>query len=253
MTDPFQFTMLEREQILALSQASLYEDSDDAREAFEYLKSTRKIDKETLVKFNIGYVPVRVSNRRISGKIIFPIYDSNENIVAISTRDFRNTNNNRGHWHESYVKKHHLFGWKQSKDEIKRTRQIIVVEGQFDAMAMHSSGFCNTVGILGSHPSFIQTMMFCRYADEIVLAFDGDSAGEKAFDEAVNTLYSSGIMYDKTISYFRLDLGLYEDPDDLIKNAGREEMEMQIELSRKVKKNNDAAQWSTDVSNFSID
>lgn len=253
MIESDQFTMIEREKIVSLSQSSLYEDSEDANEARDYLLSKRKINYDILKMFEIGYVPSRVNNKKIAGRIIFPIRDCHNSLVALSTRDFRNSIKNRGHWHESFNKKHHLFGWNQSENEIKKTRQIIVVEGQFDVMAMHSHGFFNCVGILGSHPSFFHIMLFSRYADEIVFAFDNDDAGKKAFSESFNIISSSGLLYDKLLSFFKVDLGIHKDPDDLLKVSGREDMEMHIQNSRKVRNKNDEQHWSADVFNLSID
>ena len=253
MIESDQFTMIERERIVALSQSSLYEDSNDAGEARDYLFNTRKISLEVAKRFGIGYVPVRVDNRRISGRIIFPIWDCHGGLVALSTRDFRSSIKNRGHWHESFNKKHHLYGWKSAEDSIKTTRQIIIVEGQFDVMAMHTHGFNNTVGVLGSHPSFFHIMIMARYADEIVFAFDNDDAGRKAFQESLKIISSSGLLYDKSLSFFNVDLGRHKDPDELLKSSGREDMEMHIEVSRKVKNKYDAAQWSANVSDLSID
>jgi DNA primase catalytic core len=231
-----QFSMLEREQIIALSQASLYENSNDAAEARSYLFETRKICEETVRDFYLGYVPVRVNDRKISGRIIFPIWDCHGETVALSTRDFRSSIKNRGHWHESFNKKHHLYGWKMAESFIKDTGQVIVVEGQFDVLAMHSHGFKNTVGILGSHLSVFHIMLLIRYADEIVFAFDNDEAGKKAYQESYKIIASNGLLYDKTLSFFKVDLGVHKDPDELLKSSGRDDMEMHIEASRKVKK-----------------
>ena len=253
MIESDQFTMIERERIVALSQSSLHEDSNDAGEARNYLFNTRKISLEVAKSFGIGYVPVRVDNRRISGRIIFPIWDCHGDLVALSTRDFRSSIKNRGHWHESFNKKHHLYGWKSAEDNIKSTRQIIIVEGQFDVMTMHTHGFNNTVGVLGSHPSFFHIMIMARYADEIIFAFDNDDAGKKAFQESLKIMSSSGLLYDKSLSFFRVDLGRHKDPDELLKSSGQEDMEMHIEASRKVKNKYDAEQWSANVSDLSID
>jgi DNA primase len=248
-----QFSMLEREQIVALSQASLYENSNDATEARDYLFNARKISEPISKDFCIGYVPVRVNNKKISGRIIFPIWDCHGDMVALSTRDFRSSIKNRGHWHESFNKKHHLYGWKAAEEKIKQSKQAIVVEGQFDVLAMHSHGFANTVGVLGSHLSTFHIMLLIRYADEIVFAFDNDDAGQKAYQESYKIIASNGLLYDKTLSFFKVDLGIHKDPDELLKSSGRDDMEMHIEASRKVKQTNDAAQWSANVSDLSID
>ena len=248
-----QFSMLERERIVALSQASLYEDSEDAIGAREYLLSNRKISESTLREFQIGYTPLRVDNRNISGRIIFPIWDCHGSLVALSTRDFRSNIKNRGHWHESFNKKHHLYGWKMAEKHVNVSNQIIVVEGQFDVMAMHTHGFKNTVGVLGSHPSTFHILLMARYADEIIFAFDNDDAGKKAFQESYKIIASTGLLFDKSLSFFRVDIGFHKDPDELLKMSGRDDMEMHIDASRKVKNKHDAEQWSTDVSNFSID
>lgn len=246
------FSMLEREQVVALSQASLYEDSEDAKEARDYLFNTRKISKDSVDSFGIGYVPLRVSNNRICGRLIFPIWDCHEKLVAISTRDFRSNVRNRGHWHESFNKKHHVYGWAAAKHKIKESMQIIIVEGQFDVLAMHSSGFTNTIGILGSHPSVFHINLIARYANEIIFAFDNDDAGKKAFQESFKIILSSGLFYDKSLRFFDLDLGLHKDPDELLKTSGKDDMEMHIDASRKIYKY-DRKQWPTDVSDISID
>lgn len=248
-----QFSMIEREQIAALSQSSLYETSNDASEARDYLFKTRQISESISKHFCIGYVPVRVNNKRISGRIIFPIWNCHGEMVALSTRDFRSSIKNRGHWHESFNKKHHIYGWKCAVEAIKEKKQVIVVEGQFDVLAMHSHGFINTVGILGSHLSIFHIMLLIRYADEIVFAFDNDEAGKKAYQESYKIIASNGLLYDKTLSFFKVDLGAHKDPDELLKSSGRDDMEMHIEVSRKVKNKYDAAQWSANVSDLSID
>lgn len=248
-----QFTELEREKVYALSQASLFEESQDAQEAREYLFSTRKISESTIRKFGIGYVPSRVYDRRISGKVIFPIFDCHNSLVALSTRDFRNSSKNRGHWHESFNKKHHIYGWQQSLKHISLSKEVIVVEGQFDVMSMHDNGFMNCIGILGSHLSSFHAFLISRYADSVVFAFDNDEAGKKAYSESVKVFSKTGILYDKTLSFFSVDLGIHKDPDDLLKNSNREEMEMSIAASRNRKKQNERQQWTADVSDLSID
>jgi DNA primase len=248
-----QFTELEREKIYSLSQASLFEESLDAQEARDYLFNIRRVSESTIRKFNIGYVPSRVSDRRISGKVIFPIFDCHNRLVALSTRDFRNTSNNRGHWHESFNKKHHMYGWQQSLIGIKESREIIVVEGQFDVMSMHDNGFENCIGILGSHLSNFHAFLIARYADSVVFAFDNDDAGKKAYLESIKVFSKTGLLYDKTLSFFSVDLGVHKDPDELLKKSNKEEMEMCIVASRNRKKQNERKQWTADVSDLSID
>lgn len=246
------FSMLEREAIVSLSQQSLFEESNDAKEARDYLFDNRKISENVVINFGIGYVPLRVGDRRISGKIIFPIYDCHNSLVAISTRDFRNTQKNRGHWHESFNKKNHFYGFSQSVKFIIEKKEVILVEGQFDVMSMHSHGFSNCVGILGSHMSMFHAFLLARFVDSFVFAFDNDDAGRKAIVESGNILLKSGLLYDKSISYFGVDMGSYKDPDDLLKFCGREEMEMHITASRNRKKY-DRKRWSADVLDISID
>jgi|LauGreDrversion4_2_1035121.scaffolds.fasta_scaffold01463_21 DNA primase len=247
------FTAIEREKIFSLSQFSLYETSEDAEEARRYLFDVRKIDEKVIKEFNIGYVPVRVHDKRISGKVIFPIFDCHNNLVAISTRDFRNISKNRGHWHESFNKKHHVYGWSQAIDSVKKSNEIIVVEGQFDVMAMHSHGYTNCIGILGSHLSIFHALLLVRYANSIIFMFDNDEAGRKAYSESINVLGKIGLLYDKTISFFSVDLGAYKDPDELLKCSSREDMEMHIVSSQNRKQQNERKQWSTNVSDLSID
>lgn len=253
MVESSQFSMLEREKIVLLSQASLFESSEDAIEARDYLFSFRKLNEEIVKKFNIGYVPLRVQNRKISGRIVFPIYDCHNNLIAISTRDFRNQDKNRGHWHESFEKKYHFFGFNQALSAMKEKNEVILVEGQFDVMSMHANGFTNCIGILGSHMSNFHAYLIARHVDSIVFSFDNDIAGKNANKESVNVMSKTGLAYDKRISFFSVDIGSYKDPDDLLKDAGREEMEMCINSSRNRKKKYDKEQWTADVFDLSID
>jgi DNA primase len=129
---------------------------------------------------------------------------------------------------------------------------MIVVESPLDAARLYSAGIDGGAATFGTSVSPEQ-LHIMRKTDNLIFAFDNDDAGKKAFQESLKIMSSSGLLYDKSLSFFNVDLGRHKDPDELLKSSGREDMEMHIEVSRKVKNKYDAAQWSANVSDLSID
>lgn len=181
-------TELERVEIVEMAKATLFE--EQGREALRYLKDVRKLDNKTIRKFELGYVPSWVRNpfddpHELAGRITIPIRNQYGDIVAFSSRDWRENAHNRGFWHESFEKSNYLYGLNVAKDAIIRNRKVVLVEGEIDVMSMHRLGFNMTVGILGSALSAYQISLLGRYCQEFFLAFDGDKAGALTMKKAL--------------------------------------------------------------------
>lgn len=79
-----------------------------------------------------------------------------------------------------YTKGAALFGLWQAKDDIRAQGKAVLVEGNFDVLALHVRGMRNVVAPLGTAFTEAQARLLRRFTPAVVLAFDGDDAGKKA-------------------------------------------------------------------------
>ncbi|MBR3836065.1 MAG: DNA primase [Clostridia bacterium] len=101
--------------------------------------------------------------------------------------------------------------------------QIIVAEGYMDVIALHQAGFTNSIACLGTALTQEQARLVSRYAQEVVLAYDSDEAGQKATRRAIDIFSRTGVK----IRVLKLTGG--KDPDEIIKNYGKEKFRSLIE------------------------
>lgn len=150
-------------------------------------------------------------------KIMFPINNVKGEIIAFGGRTLdENFQPKYINSAESAVfkKRESFYGIMQALDEIRLYGKCIIVEGYFDVISMHQAGFRDTISCLGtsltpSHISFLK-----RLASDIIIIFDGDSAGRKATVKNIELFLKSGIIPKAGI------LPYGEDPDSFIRKGG---------------------------------
>lgn len=240
---------VERNQLVKIAAEQLFQNDDESREALDYLVVKRKFNEKLLKEFGIGYVPYSVKNddgerHELAGKIIYPIYNQYNELVAVSSRNWREGAKQK-FWHESFDKPFYLYGFNISKKYIQKYRKAILVEGEHDTMSMHNLGIKVTCGILGSAPQLFQISMLMRYCDEIYTLFDADLAGDRARDMILKLLeeynlkgyglkiYNAEFPLDKE---FNLSSKKDIDPDFYIKKYGAKQV-MKIINEAKNKEN----------------
>jgi len=221
--------------------------SDDGKAAIEYLKSDKRHFDDAFVKmaidqFKIGYIPNNVLNvnghvHEFAGRLILPVYDAYNELVALSSRDFR-PNAKVKFFHESFIKRNILYGLNVAKKNIIKHGMTIVVEGEFDVQYLHFKGFNFTVGVLGSALGLSHIAMLCRYCREIFIVFDGDLAGSKATKKMIDNSLAKKInaLPYYNISIIPVYLPEKTDPDDFIHKNGTDSF---ISLLRKSRKDNE--------------
>ena len=96
---------------------------------------------------------------------------------------------------------------------------MVAVEGYVDVIAMVTAGFAATVAPLGTALTEDQLALLWKMADEPVLCFDGDNAGLRAAFRAVE-LAMPRLKPGKSLKFALLPQG--QDPDDLVRSAGRD-------------------------------
>ena len=115
-----------------------------------------------------------------------------------------------------YVKGSSLFGVAQAKQAIRTEGTVVVVEGNFDVVSLHARGIQHVVAPLGTAFTIEQARLLKRFAQDVVLLFDADAAGQKATRAARAPLREAGIR----AKVATLPAG--KDPDELARTHGIE-------------------------------
>ena len=221
------FLEIERQKILKAAKITLYKEG--GKEAFNYLIEERRLSKKVIEQFEVGYCPQDV-NHRLRGRIITPIYDAYNNLVVLSTRHLDKSHSNR-FWHESFDKGSYLYGLYYSVKTIVNTNRVILVEGEFDVMALHSNGFKMTVGMCGSALTLFQIALLAKYCSYFYLLFDGDQPGKRAIERAMK-LYDEHYLKSYGIHFIPVYLNKGMDPDDFIKKFGKEKLKEKLKEAK---------------------
>lgn len=120
-----------------------------------------------------------------------------------------------------YVKGNILYGLNYSKDYIRQASpaSVFVVEGYFDLISLWQVGVKNVVASSGTAFTVQQARLLARFADEVYLFFDADSAGQNAALRSVDALYDAGLEVKVIVS------PPGEDPDSIASNYGYDKIE----------------------------
>ncbi len=128
---------------------------------------------------------------RFRSRIMFPLRDSSGRVVGFSGRIFGSADDGTVAKYVNspetpvYQKSRLLFGFDQAKLELKREDFCVLVEGQFDLVMSHQAGVRNAVAVSGTALTRDHLELIKRFTSNIVMAFDGDSAGFKAARRAI--------------------------------------------------------------------
>lgn len=219
------------------------------KNAMEYLEK-RKIDKETIKKFQIGLSIPKLSltdyllNKQINlkklvelgisndngtdlfvSRIMFPLYDLEGNIVAFSGRIYNTKDASKyiNTKETSIFKKGTiLYNYHNAKEMLKKNDSIIVMEGFMDVIRANTIGITNCVATMGTALTKQNATLLKKMANNIILCFDGDKAGEEATTNAINILKE----IDVNPKVVRLEEEL--DPDEYILKYGADKFKTKI-------------------------
>ena len=187
--------------------------SDSWDSATNILKSSNQIKdglKIGLLVESKGRVYDRFRNR-----IMFPIRSTSGNIIAFGGRALNKDDNAKyinSPESDLFYKSAELYGLYESKQDINKKDQIIIVEGYTDVVALHKNGFGNSVAALGTAFTKLHLTKLLKYSKNIVFCFDGDVAGKKAAWKAMTNCLTE-IRDDTNISFSFIQDG--KDPDEL--------------------------------------
>ncbi len=216
----------------------------------------RKLRPETIKKYGLGYAPASwdglskhlstlgytqeemlAANVRTVGKnnkhvfdtfrerVIFPIVDLRGNIIAFGGRalgdgipKYLNTGDT-----PVFKKSRNLFSMNFAKNT--PVKKLILAEGYMDVIAINQAGIENVVATLGTALTSEQARLIKQYADEVVISYDSDEAGQKATARAINLLSEAGV----NTRIIKMEGA--KDPDEYIKKFGAHRFKMLIDNS----------------------
>ncbi len=155
-------------------------------------------------------------------RVMFPIQDASHKVIGFGGRVLGDGKPKYLNSPETLIfdKSRNLFGLNYAKNS--RAGYMIICEGYMDVIAMHQAGFTMAVASLGTAFTTGQAMILKRYTDEVILSYDSDEAGTKA------ALRGIGILKEAGLKGKVLDLRPHKDPDEFIKNEGKEAFEERI-------------------------
>lgn len=218
--------------------------------ALNYLQSSRKLSIETIQQFGLGYAPTGwetlyrylvehkrypvqllekagLIRQRQSGdgyydyfrdRLMIPIHDSQGRVIGFGGRTFSDEQPKYLNSPETelFNKGKTLFALDQAKSAISQMDQAVVVEGYFDAIALHAAGINNVVASLGTALSLEQVRQLLRYSEskQLVLNFDADSAGTQAAERAIGEIAT--LAYRGEVQLRILNLPEGKDADEYL-------------------------------------
>lgn len=163
---------------------------------------------------------------KFRSRLMFPIRDERGEMVAFGGRVI-------GEGHPKYInsgdtplfrKSRVLYGMDRAKDRIAKSGQAVLVEGYLDVIACHRAGVGTAVASLGTSLTEDHAKLLKRWCEEVVVLYDGDAAGQKAAERALEVLSEAG----NKVRVALLPEG--QDPDTLLISAGPAAVERAVSV-----------------------
>ena len=214
----------------------------------EYMER-RGIDSETAMRFQLGFAPVegwveKLIKREVSpadlktlglaspsnygrggsmyplfrDRLMFPIHDLSGRVIGFGGRavgDVKGPKYLNSPETPLYRKGHHLYGLDVARDAIRADGRIILVEGYLDAIALSQAGIANVAAVLGTALTVDQLKLGRRFAEDIVICFDGDEAGRRAALRAFPLCVDAIDLWPRAVF-----LPPGDDPDSFVRREG---------------------------------
>ena len=245
----------------AFFETSLY--GEGGREALAYLRG-RGLDDDALARFRIGYAPDsrgalkvalsgqdgieesqlieggllikpedggRAPYNRFRGRVTFPISDRRGRVIAFGARALGDAQPKYLNSPDTplFHKGQQLYGMAVAFPAARKSQRLVVAEGYMDVIALARAGIEEAVAPLGTALTEAQIALLWRMADEPVLCFDGDAAGQRAASRAAERALPL-LTPGKSLRFVTLPAG--EDPDTLIASQGVDAMNELIDNAR---------------------
>jgi DNA primase len=155
---------------------------------------------------------------RFAGRLMFPICNEQDEVIGFSGRVLEKDAKAAKYMNSPetpiFDKGRTFFGFNKSKRPILKAQRAIICEGQMDLIACYEAGVTNIVAPLGTAFTEHHARMLKRLDAEVILCYDGDTAGQKAASRAFRELAKVGLH----VRVAELPVG--EDPDSFLRKNG---------------------------------
>lgn len=210
-----------------------------SREVCEYVFYKRNLERSTVKEFKIGYAPenghalIDVLKKRdftleelefagllnrfkkdlFRHRMMIPFIDTDGSVIGYTARIIGSGEPKYLNTPETLLfnKSRFIFGLYQAKEAIRRNGYVIIVEGNMDVISSHQAGVKEAVATSGTAMTEQHLKILSRLTSDIRLAYDGDAAGVKATERAVELAGELGIDLTIISNYHGA-----KDPDELI-------------------------------------
>ncbi len=224
-------------------------ENPDADKAQAYLKK-RGYNLETIKRFGLGYSPsggddlwkvalnagideqylveadlVKPSQRgegfydTFRGRLMFPIFSPTNKVIGFAGRVLGNEKTAKyinSAQTKVYNKSEVVYGVNFAKNEIRKNKEVILVEGYTDVITLNEHDITNVVASSGTALTPGQMKILHRYGDRIIMIYDADNAGQNAMKRGIDIALAEGMEVQL------LELPDGEDPDSFVKQFGKE-------------------------------
>ena len=218
--------------------------SPEGRAGVDYLFGRRKLSKAIATRFGLGMAPegwdnlitamaakgyeksdlldaglvVRSKEGRVydrfRNRVMFPIIDLRGDVIGFGGRVLGDGEPKYLNSPETMLfdKSRNLYGLNYARTS--RKKYMMLCEGYMDVIALHQAGFPTAVATLGTSLTTEQARLIARYAQEAVICYDSDGAGQKATARAIPMLREAGLL----VRVLTVTGG--KDPDEFIRSHG---------------------------------
>lgn len=231
-------------------------ETEEAERARQYLHE-RGYNREVIKKYGLGYAPnsgeklfesamdtglnqeylieaglAKPSQRgdgfydTFRGRLMFPIFNPSGKVIAFAGRVLGSEKTAKyinSPQTKVYNKSKVLYGVNFAKNDIRKTDEVILVEGYTDVISLQQYGINNVVASSGTSLTPQQMKLLHRYGDTITMIYDSDSAGQRAMKRGIN------IALEEGMDVKLLELPEGEDPDSFVRQFGKDSF---LELKR---------------------
>ncbi|MEX0719544.1 MAG: DNA primase [Balneolaceae bacterium] len=227
-------------------------ENPDAKKALKYLEG-RGYNAAVFKKYGLGYAPsggedlgkaaknagideqylveadlIKPSQRgsgyydTFRGRLMFPIFNPTGKVIAFAGRVLGNEKTAKyinSAQTKVYNKSDVVYGVNFARNEIRRHKEVILVEGYTDVITLMEHGIENVVASSGTSLTPGQMKILHRYGERIIMIYDSDNAGQTAMKRGINIALQEGMEVQL------LELPEGQDPDSFVKQFGKESFE----------------------------
>ena len=208
----------------------------------EYVFYKRNLNKKTVLDFRVGYAPNgkdhlvkflkskgytlaelkdagllnQYNGDLFRGRMMIPFFDTSGDVIGFTGRIVGEGEPKYLNTPETLLfnKSRFIFGLAQAKEFIRKSGYVVIVEGNMDVISSHQAGVCEAVATSGTAMTEQHLKILNRLTDDIRLAYDGDAAGVKAAERAIDLANKLDINLKIISGYDGA-----KDPDELIQKS----------------------------------